>query len=504
MRLTALGAGLAAALVLASPAQAGRVLATGHDADLHCATQQQQCHFLDVAVNYVRGAAPNPGNPVLILDRLDQDLARAAGGVPKVVIDPRSAQFSTTPISTDLYSAILVASDITCGGCDLNEPGATPDTDAIAARSPDIKTFFNAGGGVLALAGADHVGSYYGFLPLPVGGGPENRPFTLTGDGSALGFEDSPNGIGFHDDINCCETHNTVGAATGALRAAETDSKGLVETIFAQGVVKGPEIVGSPDDEDGDGVPNDADNCPTVANPDQKDIDTDKFGDACDDSNGSVRLVVAKTVRLRVKSGHVFILYPRGRGPTPFSAASRLARATAIHPGPAPGFVPLKGASTVPIGSTVDTEEGTVTLTSAADLKGRTQRAEFYSGIFRVRQEKSSKPVTDLLLRSASYSHNCGPLPKAKGASAARSKKRLGRLWGRGKGRFRTRGLFSAATVRGTTWLTEDRCDGTLTRVTKGRVAVFDRGLQKRVIASPGHSYLARATRAALKRLHIS
>jgi hypothetical protein len=38
-----------------------------------------------------------------------------------------------------------------------------------------------------------------------------------------------------------------------------------------------------PPDQDGDGVPDSQDNCPTVANPDQRDTDGDKIGDACDD-----------------------------------------------------------------------------------------------------------------------------------------------------------------------------------------------------------------------------
>jgi hypothetical protein len=491
MTLRALVSAAAIATSAAAPAQAGRVLATGHDADLHCASAQQECHFLSVAVSYVRGGAPNPANPVLILDRVDQDLARAVGGVPKVVVDPRSAQFPTTPISTDLYSAVLVASDVTCGGCDLNEPGATPDSDAIAARAGDLAAFFNGGGGILALAGGDHAGgSYYRFLPLPVGGGAVNGPFQLTGDGIALGFEDAPNGIGVSDDINCCETHNTVGRAGGALRAAETDDKGNVVTLFAEGLVQGSRIVSSPDDEDGDGDSDDRDNCPSVRNPDQVDVDRDKIGDACDNSNGAVTPVVAKTVGVRAESGRVFIRYPKGKAPTPFAQAAR------IHKGPQPGFVALKGAANVPIGSTVDVEEGTVTLTSAASLKGkRTQRARFSSGVFTIRQRRSSTPVTDLLLRSAPYASTCRGT-----AGRAGSGRRLGRLRSSGEGRFRVRGLFAVATMRGTVWLTEDRCDGTLTKVTKGKVAVFDRTLRKRVVATPKHSYLARATRTAPSR----
>ena len=40
--------------------------------------------------------------------------------------------------------------------------------------------------------------------------------------------------------------------------------------------------VSGPNDTDGDGVPNDQDNCPTVYNPDQSDSDADGVGDSCD------------------------------------------------------------------------------------------------------------------------------------------------------------------------------------------------------------------------------
>jgi hypothetical protein len=40
-----------------------------------------------------------------------------------------------------------------------------------------------------------------------------------------------------------------------------------------------------------------------------------------------------------------------------------------------------------------------------------------------------------------------------------------------------------------------DRCDGTLTKVTEGAVAVRDRVRHKTVLVKAGHSYLARARR---------
>jgi hypothetical protein len=41
-------------------------------------------------------------------------------------------------------------------------------------------------------------------------------------------------------------------------------------------------------DADGDGVPDDGDNCPVTANPDQTDTDGDGLGDACDVCDGSI------------------------------------------------------------------------------------------------------------------------------------------------------------------------------------------------------------------------
>ena len=59
------------------------------------------------------------------------------------------------------------------------------------------------------------------------------------------------------------------------------------------------------------------------------------------------------------------------------------------------------------------------------------------------------------------------------------------KLWGSGKGRFRTRGRYAAATVRGTTWLMEDFCDTSRTTSAGGTVVagVNERGaFTKRIL----------------------
>ena len=55
------------------------------------------------------------------------------------------------------------------------------------------------------------------------------------------------------------------------------------------------------------------------------------------------------------------------------------------------------------------------------------------------------------------------------GAAPPQKKPKTRKLWGDGKGKFRTKGRYSAATVRGTKWLVTDGCRYTRTRVTAGR-----------------------------------
>jgi hypothetical protein len=105
-------------------------------------------------------------------------------------------------------------------------------------------------------------------------------------------------------------------------------------------------------------------------------------------------------------------------------------------------------------------------------------------------------------LLGGNFDRICRSNPKAKAVAGSRSttislksKKRVRRLFGNGKGSFRTKGRYSAGTVRGTYWVTIDRCDGTLTHVYRGVVDVYDFVLKKTVKVRAGHSYLAKSVK---------
>jgi hypothetical protein len=154
------------------------------------------------------------------------------------------------------------------------------------------------------------------------------------------------------------------------------------------------------------------------------------------------------------KLGHTVVVMATDGHPTvkpPHKKKTKLKRGKAIA---------------IPVGSTVDTTSGHVKLTSAKKYGG-TQSGEFSQGAFVVTQGKSDD-LTDLTLKGGSLDQckpgSAKPLSAVGPSVSAAAYKHGRRLFGRAHGHFRTRGRNSSATVRGTEWLTEDGCTGTVTK----------------------------------------
>jgi hypothetical protein len=147
------------------------------------------------------------------------------------------------------------------------------------------------------------------------------------------------------------------------------------------------------------------------------------------------------------------------------SANVQRVQGTVLVKGRSGRFVPLSRSRHVLMGAVIDATRGQVRVIAASNTKGGRQSGVFYDGSFRITQRIATSPVVDLELRGGSFAGCRGALARSAG-----SRTTVRRLWGRARGRFRTRGRYSAATVRGTKWLTQDLCQGTATSVAEGVV----------------------------------
>jgi hypothetical protein len=176
-------------------------------------------------------------------------------------------------------------------------------------------------------------------------------------------------------------------------------------------------------------------------------------------------------------------------------------------------FVRLSSATLIPVGSVLDTRRGKVVLTSAIDTRGHTAVGTFYAGLFQIRQTKVKRTNFTVLTLTGPKPQGCKPAvrralappaathtppgathtppgathtppaathtppaathtPPAATLTRRRPTKR--RLWGNARGNYRTIGQDASASERGTSWLTQDECDGTLIRVTHDSVLIDD------------------------------
>jgi hypothetical protein len=157
-------------------------------------------------------------------------------------------------------------------------------------------------------------------------------------------------------------------------------------------------------------------------------------------------------------------------------------------------FTGLRVPRELSVRSLVDARRGTARITSSRDARSAIQDGEFVGGVFQVLQSRRAKArgLTELRLKGGGFGRCRGRSGKAEASARRRV---IRRLRANTRGRFRTRGRHSSATVRGTVFTVEDRCDGTLTKVKRGKVAVRDFRRRKTIIVRAGKRYLARASR---------
>ena len=125
---------------------------------------------------------------------------------------------------------------------------------------------------------------------------------------------------------------------------------------------------------------------------------TDTDGDGVIESIGGALPppVAGKSVNIKLSRGKVCFTPPRGKR-----------------------CIALKDPVQIPVGSTIDTRNGRVTLISASNRGGAVQDAWFYEGVFKVGQTGGASPITVLSLAGAKPS-----CPSAKTATRPRSASR--------------------------------------------------------------------------------
>jgi len=154
------------------------------------------------------------------------------------------------------------------------------------------------------------------------------------------------------------------------------------------------------------------------------------------------------------------------------------------------GFVPLGAAAMVPVGVLVDARKGSVVLQST--VEGIVQAMTVSGGMFVVRQQGSGPPE----LRMAT--------PAGQERACASRRKGVVRTLTVtvAKGIVRTVPKKGLVIGRDASWTTSDRCDGTLTRVTRGRVTV--RHGRRNLTVRAGRRYLIKARLFAARRARPS
>lgn len=163
-------------------------------------------------------------------------------------------------------------------------------------------------------------------------------------------------------------------------------------------------------------------------------------------------------------------------------------------------FVPLTSDMLVPMGTVVDATEGKADMTFANQDSSK-YTGRFWAGIFQISQTEGEFPYAVVKLRDDVVGKaKTEPVVSSAAAQfgawiSAKKKKKAGkrknRVWGDGKGRFRSDGSNSSASVRGTIWMVENYQNATRTYVRTGVVVVRDKRKRRNITLRRGDSYTA-------------
>jgi hypothetical protein len=188
---------------------------------------------------------------------------------------------------------------------------------------------------------------------------------------------------------------------------------------------------------------------------------------------------------------------PGGGGGTTPTTTTTTTTTTPAPPatGTVTGTVLVNGrpftGGTIPYGSKVDVTKGTLVLKTDTGTLRLFGAAGVHAAFVLARGTDNKKPIVELRLIGGDFS----VCPKRKTKSARQptaTSPTVRLLWGSGKGQFRTKGRYAAATVRGTIWLTADRCDGTFVRVRRGVILVSNIPRTRPVTLRAPKTYLAK------------
>ncbi len=152
---------------------------------------------------------------------------------------------------------------------------------------------------------------------------------------------------------------------------------------------------------------------------------------------------LGKTALLNTESGTVLV---KERGESGFD---RLPRSTTL----------------VRIPAVVDATRGDVRVRTARGNGRLLNDGVFWDGSFVLSQSGGARGLTQLKLTGGDAGVCTGETSTLRGAAGVKQQ-----LWGKSKGNFKSKGNHGSGSSRGTTWLTQDRCDGTRFAVKDGLV----------------------------------